>query len=112
MPLPVCHCVTPPAERMLNRYQTGHLSVLVSFSKDGKQIISCANYECGLVVVDVATGEMTACETFDLLQEGRNKPAYSMAPDGSKVCRATAVLASMRQSTCGAGRQLLQALEG
>ncbi|KAG1679114.1 hypothetical protein FOA52_000469 [Chlamydomonas sp. UWO 241] len=72
-------------EALLQRYSTGHSSVMASFSADGRTIVSCADFECGLVLLDAQSADVVATETFDLLAEGRNKTGYAIAPNGKWV---------------------------
>lgn len=72
-------------EHMIKRYETGHASALAAFSSGGQAIVSCADFECGLVVVSTATAAVLHSESFEAISEGRNKPAYAISPDGSKV---------------------------
>ena len=70
---------------MLLRYETGHSSVLAGFALGGSCIISCADFECELAIIDVESAEILATETFEGLQEGRNKAGYTVGPGGRKV---------------------------
>ena len=70
---------------MLLRYETGHSSVLAGFALDGTCIISCADYECELAIIDVESAEVLVLETFEGLEEGRNKAGYTIGPRGNKV---------------------------
>ena len=73
------------AALMLLRYETGHASVLATFAMAGACIVSCADFECELVVLDVETAEILVTETFPGLEEGRNKAGYAMGPGGNRV---------------------------
>lgn len=70
---------------MLLRYETGHSSVLAGFASGGACIISCADYECELAIIDVESAEVLVTETFEGLEEGRNKAGYTIGPGGNKV---------------------------
>ncbi|GAX75027.1 hypothetical protein CEUSTIGMA_g2473.t1 [Chlamydomonas eustigma] len=70
---------------MIMRYDIGHASVLASFAMDGKYIVSCADFECELVLVDVITAEIIDTDVFRSLEEGRNKAGYAISPDGSLI---------------------------
>ncbi len=72
-------------EVMLMRYETGHASVMASFALDGKVIVSCADFEAGITIVNVTTAEVIVTEDFDQLQEARNKSAYAISPTGDRV---------------------------
>ena len=74
-----------PSGFMLLRYETGHSSVLAGFTSEGLCIISCADFECELAIIDVESAEVLATETFDGLQEGRNKAGYVIGPGGRQV---------------------------
>ncbi len=71
------------AATILTRFETGHASVLASFALEGSVILSCADFEAGLIMVDVQTAEVLEVENFSKLEEGRNKSAYAISPTGS-----------------------------